>query len=374
MQEEHVRAGERRAAIERELSISGRVSVASLARALSASPISIRRDLNTLVDRGVAKRVHGGAVAIGAAPGARTPIVQRARTQRSDPGMIGLVVPSSRYYYTGVLEGVKAAAAEASARVVLAVSGYSGEQERMQIRRLVERGVDGLVVTPAETASREPATYEMLRDLLLPVVLMERDGGDEFASLDSVRSDHVFGARIAFQKLADVGHRAVALVCAQGTATAGWLYAGFEAKRDLFAPGRAERIDIVSAPEYSPELREQIDQVLDRFIELGITGALVHSDVAAGVLAQRASERGIAVSAELEIIAYDDEVAALADPPLDAVAPRKHEVGRLALKLVLERAAENGTEIVPRHIVLPPSLVLRARALEGRAAGERPPK
>lgn len=363
-----MRAAERRAAIERELGITGRVSVASLARALSASPISIRRDLNALVERGIARRVHGGAVAVGVQPGGRPPMARRPPAPRGDPGMIGLVVPSSRYYYMGILEGVKIAAAEARVRVVLAVSGYSLEQERTQIRRLVDRGVKGLVVTPSETATRDPRTYEMLRDLPLPVVLMERDGGDEFAMLDSVRSDHVFGARTAFQQLADAGHRAVALVCAEGTPTAGWLHTGFEAKRALFDEGRTARIDIVSAPEYSPELREQIDEVLDRFIELGITGALVHSDVAAGVLAQRARERGIAVPSQLEIIAYDDEVAALADPPLDAIAPRKHEVGRLALKLLLERAAETDGEIVPRHIVLPPALVLRAHAAEEEIA------
>jgi DNA-binding LacI/PurR family transcriptional regulator len=61
----------------------------------------------------------------------------------------------------------------------------------------------------------------------------------------------------------------------------------------------------------------------------------------------------------LTVIAYDDEVAALADPPLDAVAPPKREVGRLALRLALERA-HNGTEIItPRHITVPPALVLR---------------
>ncbi len=350
-----MRAAERRIAIERELNVTGRVNVAALARQLAVSPISIRRDLNLLVDSGVARRVHGGAIAVQPPSEPRPPIVRRRPSAASTHGIIGLVVPSSRYYYTGVLEGVKDAAIEAGVRVALMVSGYSVDEEHAQIKRLVDRGVIAVIVTPAQIPQRNTETYEMLRELSVPVVLMERDGGDEYAILDSVRSDHELGTRLAFRQLAEDGHRHVALVAAEGTATSGWLRAGFESARALFDSGSAEHMSIPSAPEYAPELIERIETVLDRFAERGTTAAVVHSDVAAGVLAERARERGL----PLTVIAYDDEVAALADPPLDAVAPPKREVGRLALRLALERA-HNGTEIItPRHITVPPALVLR---------------
>ncbi|WP_162616522.1 substrate-binding domain-containing protein [Xylanimonas allomyrinae] len=361
-----MRASERRAAIERELRLTGKVNVAELARAMATSPISIRRDLNTLVERGVARRIHGGAIAVGQRQ--PTPPTPRPRPVRrpgaeGTPTTIGLLVPSARYYYAGVLDGVKAAAAQTRVRVVLAVSGYSQAEERSQIQRLVQRGVDAIVATPAQVARDDAATYDLLRDLPLPVVLMERDGGDEYALLDSVRSDHAYGARMAFGRLAGAGHRAVMLVCAEDTATSAWLHAGFEARRELFDPARTERMAIPSAPEYAPELRTRIDEVLDRCAELGVTGAVVHPDVAAILMAQRARERGIDIPRELEIIAYDDEVAALADPPLDAIAPPKHEVGRLALRLAIERARTSPTGALPRHIALPPSLVLRGMGL-----------
>lgn len=198
---------------------------------------------------------------------------------------------------------------------------------------------------------------------------MERDGGDEFASLDCVRSDHEYGARLAFQRLADAGHTRVALVCAENTATAGALRAGFEAKASLFAPDACELMMIPSAPEYAPELVRRIDEVLDRFIARGITGALVHSDVAASVLSHRARDRHAPELENLEVIAYDDEVAALADPPLDAIAPRKSEVGRLALELVLERSRGTVGESIARHVVLPPALVLRSQDAPCSAEG-----
>lgn len=354
-----MRAAERRMHIERELAITGQVSVSALASAFSVSPVSIRRDLNALVAQGVARRVYGRAVAVDR-PDPRDGWQERRPSRRAQAGTIGLVVPSSRYYYMRVLDGIKEAAATVRVPIVFADSGYSVEREQDQIRRVIAHGVSGLVMTPVHTPERDPSTYRMLQALPVPVVLMERDGGDEFADLDSVRSDHALGARIAFQRLADLGHRAVALVCAESTATAGWLQAGFDTKRELFDADRSERLTTFSAPEYEPEMLARVETILDRFVDRGVTGALVHSDVVAGALAQRARERGVAIPAQLDLIAYDDEVAALADPPLDAVAPPKREVGRVALRLAVQRMLDGPADRPPQKVTVAPRLVLRA--------------
>lgn len=184
-------ADARQAAIERELEISGAVEVQSLAKSLAVSPITIRRDLTALERRGVARRVYGGAVAVTAPEHVRPAVTRKTVVARADVGMTGLVVPSSRYYYMGFLEGVKEAAAAARVRVAVGVSTYFAEQERFQIRRL-----------------------------------------------------------LAFQRPAENGHRAVALVAAEETATAGWLKAGFREKLTLFDEARSEILTIPSAPEH----------------------------------------------------------------------------------------------------------------------------
>lgn len=354
-----MRAAERRVHIERELAITGEVGVSALAAALSVSPVSIRRDLDALVAQGVARRSYGRAVAVDR-PDAPAGLQRNRPPQRAPAGTVGLVVPSSRYYYMRIVDGIKEAAATAQVPLIFADSGYSVEREQEQIHRVVARGISALVVTPAHTPERDSSTYRMLQELPVPVVLMERDGGDEFADLDSVRSDHALGARIAFQHLADLGHRAVALVCAESTATAGWLQAGFETKRELFDAGRSEHLAILSAPEYEPEMLARVETILDRFASRGVTGALVHSDVAAGALAQRARERGVAIPAQLDLIAYDDEIAALADPSLDAIAPPKGEVGREAFRLAVQRMLDGPADRPPQKVTVAPRLVLRS--------------
>ncbi len=61
----NVQALERLEAMRRHLDTDGRVRVADLAVEFDVSEMTVRRDLEMLVDEGVAQRVRGGAVAVG---------------------------------------------------------------------------------------------------------------------------------------------------------------------------------------------------------------------------------------------------------------------------------------------------------------------
>lgn len=126
-------------------------------------------------------------------------------------------------------------------------------------------------------------------------------------------------------------------------------------------------IGSVSA-EADPAGFERAVQALRAAVLAGqATAALVHNDVDAIRIVQRLAELGVRVPENLALVAYDDEVAALADIPLTAVAPPKHEVGRYAAELLIERlrgapaGGSGGTEETPRrHVDLLPRLRVRA--------------
>src|SRR5436190_10193026 len=60
--------------------VQGGVDVTSLVTDLGVAPETIRRDLRVLVDRGVLRRVHGGAVAV-ETTGFETPTALRSTSQ-----------------------------------------------------------------------------------------------------------------------------------------------------------------------------------------------------------------------------------------------------------------------------------------------------
>ncbi|HEY9522816.1 MAG TPA: DeoR family transcriptional regulator, partial [Thermopolyspora sp.] len=122
---------ERRARVVELLRRHGVVRVNDLAAELDVSAITIRRDINLLAEKGVIRRVRGGAVlqngplgegvpGVGAAPvvPTRMPI---ARAERQVT--IGMVVPSLDYYWPDVIRGVRAASG-AGARIVLRGATY----------------------------------------------------------------------------------------------------------------------------------------------------------------------------------------------------------------------------------------------------------
>src|SRR5690606_22704199 len=133
----------------RELRVHGALRTEEFAARVAASGMTIRRDLADLEGAGLLRRVHGGAIA----PGERGALSQT----RSPVATIGIVVPSAAYYFPEVIRGARRVLGEAGARLVLAVSDYSPEREREQIRRLLAREVDGLLVTPSAHAADDPA-------------------------------------------------------------------------------------------------------------------------------------------------------------------------------------------------------------------------
>lgn len=89
----------------------------------------------------------------------------------------------------------------------------------------------------------------------------------------------------------------------------------------------------------------------------------MHSDEDAIVLVPRLQARGVRVPEDLALIAYDDQVATLADVPLTAVAPPKRSVGELATGILLRRIAERTGRLTPgprQHLDLLPELRIRA--------------
>ncbi|HET9383271.1 MAG TPA: DeoR family transcriptional regulator, partial [Streptomyces sp.] len=140
-------AEERHREILRRLRERGSVRVTEVAAELRVSPITVRRDVDALAGRGLAERVHGGALLPRSGPGAAGMSAARGREQ-----VFGLIVPAADYYFPEVIKGAREAAAERGVRLVLGVSQYDPDEERAQARQMLADGIDGLLITPCGPA------------------------------------------------------------------------------------------------------------------------------------------------------------------------------------------------------------------------------
>lgn len=348
-------AAARHDAVLRELELRGSVQISRLAAQLRVAPMTLRRDLAQLEERGLLVRVHGGAISLAVA--SQQDASHDSTPRRRPMATIGMITPSASYYFPGVIRGASDAARELNCRLVLGVTNYSEREEVRQAERLINGGgVDAIMITPAIRLAEGSPLNDLLVRAAMPIVVVERAVDErEGGRLDSVRSDHAYGATIAVQHLAELGHRRIALAVRESPTTPG-LIDGYERTMDRlgFADGRLHWR--LPSPESGDDATTDVlERFLDACTASGITGALVLGDVDAIALIDLAQHRGIHIPDDFAVVAYDDEVAGYASVPLTAVSPAKRELGDAAMRLCIERLRHGPDEsrAVTRLAILP---------------------
>ncbi|RBM07395.1 substrate-binding domain-containing protein [Streptomyces sp. PT12] len=337
----------------------GTVRLGELVERLGVSAVTVRRDVTALADRGLLRRVHGGVTL--PHRGAAEPEERRTPFGPTAAGiLLGMVVPSVEYYWPQVIQGAQTSVNAAGGRLVMRVSSYEPGEDRRQITALLERGTRTLLVAPVVTGAYGLDLLRWLATLPVPVVMVEREPPPELPTLalDAATTEHALGAGLAVRHLVTLGHRSIALVLSRQSPTSRALRRGWTGTMAELGLPRPDAWQFEVASYGTPGWAAAYDHVLRRCRERGATALLVHSDREAIGMVERARDLGISVPGEMAVVSYDDEVAATSDPPLTAVRPQKHRLGRVAAELALARATE--VERRPVHRVqLWPTLEVR---------------
>ncbi|WP_436498783.1 substrate-binding domain-containing protein [Actinokineospora sp. HUAS TT18] len=332
----------------------GGARATDLAADLGVSTITIRRDLAELEQLGRLTRVHGGAVLPSTLSSAE-PIREAPRTSARRP-TIGMVIPGTTQYFREVVEGARLAAQARDLKLVLAVSDYDIEGDNVNVRRLLEARIDGLLLTPSEPLAK--LTLDWTAELPVPALFVERYHSPVAAvhPIEFVASDHQHGTVQALRHLAELGHRKIGLMTCDSP-TSAWITCGYDAALDSL--GLADGM-----PRYEnrtrAELLADLDPIMDSFAAAGVTAVFAHPDDIAIQVVQRARQRGMIVPDDLSVVAYNDEIAGLADIPLTAVAPARGDVGRLAVEFLLRKLHSTRADRAPLHIHVLPRVIVRA--------------
>ena len=343
----------RRERILDELRRTGSVRVSDLARELGVAELTIRRDIGDLADRGLLTRVHGGATLRSRLD---TTVPHAAPTAGPPLFRVGMVVPSLSYYWPHIIIGARAAATDGGVQLVLRGASYSVEDQRRQISSLVESGtLHGLIVATETSGPEGSALLHWLDALPIPVVLAERRVRSSLAltRLEWVTTDHVFGGVLAANHLASLGHRRVGLITSPGSPTSWQLRRGWA--RAIEELGMTPTLDLDTALDSidAQERAQVIDGLLENVRSTATTALVIHSDPQAVLLQQHARDHGWVVPDDLAIVAYDDEVAESAEPPITALRPPKQQVGRLAVETMIGRLTDGPRRPVQRTYLLP---------------------
>ncbi|MFJ9977635.1 GntR family transcriptional regulator [Streptomyces cyaneofuscatus] len=325
-----------------------------LAGTLAVSVNTLRRAVSELVDEGIVQRRQGAGTFV-APPGEA--VAEEGEQPRSRR-LVGVLVPSTTYYYPRVVDGIQRVLRDAGVGVLLASSKYDPALEREEVRAMVDSGVQGLLLVPNLHLLDDPQAHvDALHRLPVPLVLVERfppaPAPDDPTTY--VTTDHPGGVCLAVRHLRSLGHRRIGHLGRLRTGTADIVARGFDEAAELLG---VEVVDgSVARQDHWTE--EGITAYVRHCAEAGITAVFCHGDRDAAALVVAARRHGLSVPDAFAVVAYDDEVAEVGDVPLTAVSPPKEEVGALAAQLLLSRM-ESGPGAVSHRVRIRPRLIVRA--------------
>jgi LacI family transcriptional regulator len=254
-------------------------------------------------------------------------------------------------FYATIAKAALEVAGQDGFAVVLGSVDEDPEGERRAIQELIGRQVAGLMIVP------DQGDHSYLAGAGIPVVFVDRPAHGIDA--DIVTVDNQGGGRLATEHLLGQGHRRIAILLAPSYHTTGRRLRGYR----LAHRGAGIDVDeslVVQLPEGTAAAAEKATRELMHRPDPP-TGLFASTNfVAEGVLrALREVDRQPAV------VGFDDfRMADMLPTPVTVVASDTAELGRIAARLLLDRASGADTRI-PQRIVLPCALIQRG-------SGERP--
>jgi DNA-binding LacI/PurR family transcriptional regulator len=319
--------------------------VRALARQLGVNVNTVRAAYARLEADGLVKTRHGIGTVVLETDAATAPV--SGRLLGTDT--VGVVIAGLHPFYLPLLMGIEEVAAEQGTLVLIADSHDSEALASTMIRRLIARGVDGIVVVSIGGLEDREAVAATKQ--LPPIVYVDQPQ----------RTGHVllFDGRqagyLATRHLIDHGHERIGIV----TPPLSWpnvreVYAGYVDALD----GRLDSNLLLSEiSEFSVDAgRLGLAQLLE-LPEAPTAVFAVDELLALGVL-REARARGIDVPGEIALVGYTDSLAlTLVIPALTTVSVPAREIGVRAMHAL--NGLIGGRTPRPRRVVLDVELVVR---------------
>ncbi len=266
---------------------------------------------------------------------------------------VGVVIPTmaSAIFALG-LQSLQEELSAHDVTLLVATSHYDPALELKQIRTLLSRGVDGLVLIGE---ARPDDAYQLLGGRRIPYVLLWNHR--ENCAHAAVGFDNRLAARRMAARVLERGHRRIAMVAGM-TAWNDRAADRIEGVREaLSAKGLSlEPPFLVEAPYTVAASARAAGQLLA--LSQQPTALICGNDVqAAGALAA-ARMAGLKVPDDVSVVGFDDiELASAVDPPLTTVHVPHHRMGRAAARRLL---ALIGTGDAGTNILLETTIIERA--------------
>lgn len=271
---------------------------------------------------------------------------------------IGVVIPTiTNSIYAASTQAIQRLAQREHYGVLLGVSDFVPLEERRIIRHLIERRVDGLILTGG---GRDPAIYRVIDRHNIPYVVTWRL--DAAANCPCVSFDNYSASRMAMDHLLNLGHRRIGLICGRSAVND----RAFE-RRKAYEDALAEHSIAVDPTLIFERDFEFIEgRTAMQHMLAGIeppTAVFAANDIQAVGALTECRAAGVDVPGRISIIGFDDlPLAEYTVPPLTTIRVPGQRMGQMAASRLFSmiRGESNPvSEVLPVEFVLRESTGLK---------------
>lgn len=309
------------------------VKLIDVARLAECSPATVSRVLNgnPNVAEAVGERVRRAAAELGYVPNGSARALRSLQTR-----LVGAVIPTLDHaIYASMVDSLQARLSEKHVSLIIGTSMYDLDIEREQVRLLIERGVEALILVGA---LQKPETIALLEQRHIPYV--QTYTFDASSTGKTIGFDNQGAGRTAARFLLDLGHRRFAMIAGitHDNDRAGGRVVGF--LDELAKHGVARQTVPIVEKVYNVSAgADAMKQLLAAPVQP--TGVFCGSDILAAGALKHCVKAGIKVPETMSIIGFDNlDVAELTTPELTTLEVPAREMGRLAADYLLLSAAQ----------------------------------
>ncbi len=331
-------------------------TIRELASRAGTSTATVSRVLNStgFVSDELKARVLEASRALGYHPNAIARGFRRQKTQT-----IGVIINDiANPFFGHVVRGIEEVLAPLGYHQLLCNTDGDVEKERMFVRLLCEKRVEGVIIS---AAGKQAEHLQILKDQKLPWVFVNRRppgfGGP------AVLTDNRAGVFEAVKHFIDLGHRSIAIIAGPQSINTGAdrLKGYLDAMKSRGLGVSPELIyfgDFQEASGYQgvwelmalpPEKLPTAIFICNNFMAAGAWKALIDLDVR--------------VPGDMALAAFDEtEWARIVNPPLTTVAQPSHEMGLAAARILFKLISRNrppDQEADFEDVYLKPRLIVR---------------
>jgi LacI family transcriptional regulator len=259
-------------------------------------------------------------------------------------------------FYTAIVRGLEDVTYQSGYSVMLCNSDEAPEKELFYIRILLERRIDGLVISSAFQDGVHPLLSKLRMVPLVTIVRRIRGLGG-----DCVFADNVEGVYQAIRHLIHLGHRRIAIISGpRGLSSGQERLLGYQ--KALEDHGIIVDLNFIKFGDFKRESGYTLTQEVLQLKEGPTALFVANNQMTIGALSA-INELSIRVPQDLSLVSFDDmEWYSFLDPPLTTVEQSPYLMGKTAGEMLLQKINKKRKGI--KKIIIPSRLIVRESTAE----------